>query len=121
MVPQFMARFDDVVLLRDLDASVLQEILLKSVDSPFLRSKRYFDVLGIDLDIENVAAAMIAEAAAKSTRTGARALRTVFGRIVNRLEFDPWSNEGLEEGENGRKRLLITTDMVRRVVNKHGT
>jgi ATP-dependent Clp protease ATP-binding subunit ClpX len=121
MVPQFMARFDDVVMLRDLDASVMQEILLKSVDSPFLRSQRYFDVLGIDLEMEDVAAAMIAEEAAKSTRTGARALRTVFGRIVNRLEFDPWSFDGLEEGADGRKRLLISTDMVRRVIKKANT
>ncbi|MEX1308829.1 MAG: AAA family ATPase [Candidatus Sulfomarinibacteraceae bacterium] len=121
MVPQFMARFDDVVMLRDLDASVLQEILLKSVDSPFLRSQRYFNVLGIDLEMEDVAAAMIAEEAAKSTRTGARALRSVFGRIVNRLEFDPWSFEGLEEAADGRKRLLISTDMVRRAVKKANT
>ncbi len=116
MVPQFMARFDDVVLLRDLDARVLKEILLKSVDSPFLRSKRYFDVLGIDLEIDDVAAGMIAEEAAKSTRTGARALRTVFGRIVNRLEFDPWNFEGLEDGAEGRRRLLISTEMVRRSI-----
>ena len=117
MVPQFMARFDDVVLLRELDASVLKEILLKSLDSPYLRSKRYFDVLGIDLEIDDVGAAMIAEEAAKSTRTGARALRTVFGRIVNRLEFDPWNFEGLEEGSDGRKRLLISTEMVRRAIS----
>jgi len=117
MVPQFMARFDDVVLLRDLDAPVLQEILMKSVDSPYLRSKRYFEVLGIDLEIEDVAAGMIAEEAAKSTRTGARALRTVFGRIVNRLEFDPWNFEGLEEGSDGRKRLLISTRMVKRAIS----
>jgi len=116
MVPQFMARFDDVVMLRDLDEQVLQEILLKSVDSPYLRSKRYFDVLGIDLEIEDVAAAMIAEQAAKSTRTGARALRTVFGRIVNRLEFDPWVFEGLEKVEGGGQRLLISAEMVRRAI-----
>ncbi len=117
MVPQFMARFDDVVLLRDLDAPVLQEILMKSVDSPYLRSKRYFEVLGINLEIEDVAAGMIAEEAAKSTRTGARALRTVFGRIVNRLEFDPWNYEGLEEGSDGRKRLLISTEMVTHAIS----
>ena len=116
MVPQFMARFDDVVLLRDLDTPVLKEILLKSVDSPYLRSKRYFEVLGIDLVIDDVAAGMIAEEAAKSTRTGARALRTVFGKIANRLEFDPWTYEGLEEVSGGGKRLLISTEMVRRVI-----
>lgn len=120
MVPQFMARFDDVVMLRELDAPVLKEILLKSVDSPYLRSKRYFDVLGIDLEIDDVAAAMIAEQAAKNTRTGARALRAVFSRIVNRLEFDPWSFDGLKDGPDGRKRLEITTDMVKRVLSRNG-
>ncbi|MEE4272397.1 MAG: AAA family ATPase [Thermoanaerobaculales bacterium] len=119
MVPQFMARFDDVVMLRELDAAVLKEILLKSVDSPYLRSKRYFDVLGIGLELDDVAAAMIAEEAAKNSRTGARALRTVFGRIINRLEFDPWAFEGLEKSGDGGERLLITSDMVRRAVSKN--
>jgi ATP-dependent Clp protease ATP-binding subunit ClpX len=116
MVPQFMARFDDVVLLRDLDVAVLREILLKSVDSPYLRSKRYFDVLGIELELEELAASLIAEAAEKNTRTGARALRMVFGRIVNRLEFDPWSFEGLEKLPEGGHRLVITAEMARRAV-----
>jgi len=120
MVPQFMARFDDVVMLRELDAAVLKDILLKSVDSPYLRSKRYFDVLGISLELEDVAAAMIAEEAAKNSRTGARALRAVFGRIINRLEFDPWTFEGIEKAGDGRERLVITTDMVRRAVKKNG-
>jgi ATP-dependent Clp protease ATP-binding subunit ClpX len=116
MVPQFMARFDDVVLLRDLDVPVLKEILLKSVDSPYLRSKRYFEVLDIELDLEDVAASMIAESAAKNIRTGARALRTVFGRIINRLEFDPWHFEGLEKKPDGGHKLVITADMARQVI-----
>ncbi len=115
MVPQFIARFDNIVLLNDLTVDVLKAILLKSYDSPFIRSRRYFDVMGIDLEIEDLAAALIAEAAEKHSRTGARALRTIFGKIVNRLEFDPEGSNRLEEGEDGRKRLRITADMVRRV------
>jgi len=115
MVPQFMARFDNVVLLRDLDTPILKEILLKSVDSPFNRSKRFFEILGIELEIDDMAAALIAEAAERNTRTGARALRTIFGKIINRLEFDPWSHSGLEELPDGKHRLVITPDMVRRV------
>jgi len=80
MVPQFMARFDNVVLLRDLDVAVLKEILVASLDSPYIRSKAYFEVMEIELEIEDVAAAMIAEAAELNIRTGARALRTVFSR-----------------------------------------
>ena len=115
MVPQFMARFDNVVLLRELDVSVLKEILLESLDSPFIRSKRFFEVMDIELEIEDVAAAMIAEEAERNTRTGARALRTVFNKIINRLEYDPWRHEGLEEKADGGHRLMVTSEMARRV------
>lgn len=115
MVPQFMARFDNVVLLRDLDTPILKEILLKSVDSPFHRSRRFFEVLGISLEIDDLAAALIAESAEKNIRTGARALRTIFGKIINRLEFDPWSHEGIEKLADGNHRLMVTPDMVRRI------
>ena len=112
MVPQFMARFDKTVLLNDLDAEVLQEILLHSYDSPYLRSKRYFEVMGIELEIEPLAAALIAEQAAKDSRTGARSLRPIFTEVINPFEFDPWGQEGLEETD-GRSRLTITAEMVR--------
>lgn len=120
MVPQFMARFDNVVLLRDLDGPVLKEILLKSVDSPYIRSKRYFEVMGIELEIEPLAVSLIAEEAERNTRTGARALRTVFGKIINRLEFDPFHHEGLERIDDEHQRLPITADMVRKAVGRNG-
>ncbi len=115
MVPQFMARFDNLVLLRDLEVDVLKQILLDSLDSPFVRSRAYFDVMEIKLEIEDLAASLIAEKAERNTRTGARALRAVFGRIVNPLEFDPWRHEGLEARPEGGHRLVVTADMVRRV------
>src|SRR4029078_5069275 len=67
MVPQFLARFDQVVLLNDLGAEVLKEILLRSFDSPFVRSRRFLDVMGIDLEIEDRAAALRDERAARRT------------------------------------------------------
>jgi len=114
MVPQFMSRFDNVVLLRDLDVSVLKEILLDSVDSPFNRSRRFFEVMNIKLEIDDVAAALVAEEAEKNIRTGARALRTVFGKIINNLEFDPWQHDDMQPMPDGWHRLLITPDMARR-------
>jgi ATP-dependent Clp protease ATP-binding subunit ClpX len=120
MVPQFMARFDNVVMLRDLDVAVLKEILVNSLDSPFIRSKKFFEVMDIALEIEDVAAAMIAEAAEKNIRTGARALRTVFNKIINPLEFDPWHHEGLEEKAEGGHRLVVTQDMARRAISGNG-
>jgi ATP-dependent Clp protease ATP-binding subunit ClpX len=113
MVPQFLARFDQVVLLNDLGSDVLKEILLRSFDSPFVRSRRYFDVMGIDLEIEDLAAALIAERAARDPRTGARSLRPIFTELVNAFEFDPWSQEALEPQPDGRQRLKVTAEMVR--------
>jgi len=119
MVPQFMARFDNVVMLHDLDVAVLKEILLESLDSPFIRSKKFFEVMDIELEIDDVAASMIAEAAEINIRTGARALRTVFNKIINPLEYDPWQHEGLEKTDDGH-RLVITADMARRAIAGNG-
>ena len=89
MVPQFMARFDKVVVLNDLNTAILKEILLGSYDSPLARTQRYFESLDIVLEIDDMAAALIAEKASQENRTGARALRDVFSEIVNPIEFDP--------------------------------
>ncbi|MCZ7651266.1 MAG: AAA family ATPase [Thermoanaerobaculia bacterium] len=114
MVPQFMARFDKVVVMNDLGPGVLKEILLNSYDSPFRRSQRYFESLGIDLELDDLAAGLIAEQAAKENRTGARALRDVFSEIVNPIEFDPWGPEGVERPPaGGRAPLRIDAERVR--------
>ena len=111
MVPQFMARFDNTVLLNDLAIPVLREILLRSYESPFMRSQRFFQVMGIELEIEDLAAALIAEEAAKDSRTGARALRPIFADVVNPLEYDPQTRGVLQDG-----RIVVTADMVRKVL-----
>ena len=116
MVPQFMARFENTVLLQDLTISVLREILLKSYESPFVRSRRFFKVMEIELEIEDLAAALIAEAAAKDSRTGARALRPIVADIINPLEYDPWGQGTLKETDE-RKLLTITADMARKVIH----
>lgn len=113
MVPQFLARFDKTVLLADLGFDSLREILLHSHDSPFVRSRRFFATLGIDLTIDDLAASLIAEQAAKDPRTGARALRPLFSEIVNPLEYDPWDHPALEGVAEGRWRLHIDDAMVR--------
>jgi ATP-dependent Clp protease ATP-binding subunit ClpX len=114
MVPQFISRFDKIVLLDDLSMETLKEILLHAYDSPFVRSKRYFETRGIELEIEDHAAALIAERAAKETRSGARALRDLFTEIINPYEYDPWDRGALEKKENGSWKLLIDAETVRR-------
>lgn len=113
MVPQFLARFDKTVLLADLGFESLREILLHSYDSPFVRSKRFFSTLGIELVLEDLAASLIAEQAAKDSRTGARALRPIFSEIVNPLEYNPWDDEALEKTGEARWRISISDQRVR--------
>ncbi len=117
MVPQFIARLDTVVLLSELGVDSLKSILLNAYDSPFVRSRRYLDVMGIGLEIEDLAATLVSEQAEKHSRTGARALRTIFSRIINPIEFDPWSSGALQDAEGGRRRLVVTAPMVRHALN----
>jgi ATP-dependent Clp protease ATP-binding subunit ClpX len=116
MVPQFMARFDKVIVLNDLNTAVLKEILLGSWDSPLARSRRYFDSLGVDLDIDDLAAALIAERASQENRTGARALRDVFSEIVNPLEFDFAADARPNPAKPDRHAIHIDADRVRRIL-----
>lgn len=116
MVPQFMARFENTVLLADLNVDTLKAILLQSYDSPFLRSKRYFQVMGIDLALDDLAASLIAEAAQKDTRTGARALRPIFADLVNPFEFEPEAGDHLKASSDGRQTLTLSADMVRKIL-----
>lgn len=112
MVPQFMARFDKVVVLNDLTREVLEKILLESEDSPYARTRRYFESLGLELVLEPLAAALMAEKAAQENRTGARALREVFSEVVNPIEFDPWSELGPGDGRT----IRIDAERVRRAL-----
>jgi ATP-dependent Clp protease ATP-binding subunit ClpX len=116
MVPQFMARFDAVLMLSDLSLIHLKAILLKAVDSSYNRSKRYFEGLGIVLEIEDGGAEYIAIQASRHTRTGARALRPIFGRLINSFEFDPWGCDQLQKLPDGRQQLLLTTEMVKKIL-----
>jgi ATP-dependent Clp protease ATP-binding subunit ClpX len=114
MVPQFMARFDKVVVLNDLDRAVLEEILLHSIDSPYTRSADYFGALGIAVELEPLAAALVAERAAQENRTGARALRDVFAEVVNALEFEPEADT--LEAEDGARKIVIDAERVKRAL-----
>ena len=79
---------------------------------PPVRTQRYFEALDIVLEIDDMAAAMIAEKASQENRTGARALRDVFSEIVNPIEFDP--THEAKSGDKGPRRIRIDVDRVKR-------
>jgi len=102
MTPQFLSRFDAVVLLDDLTAEELVQIFLRTPESGYQQSRAYFAGRGIHLALSPAAVRRIAEAAARQPRLGARALRDVFRRVVRDYEFDP---EAAPSGADGA--LLI--------------
>ena len=89
MSPQFLSRFDAVVLLADLGPDELVHIFLESPDSSYHQSRAYFDTRGVHLALSPAAVRRIAAEAARQPRLGARALREVFRRVIRDYEFDP--------------------------------
>jgi ATP-dependent Clp protease ATP-binding subunit ClpX len=89
MSPQFLSRFDSIVLLRDLSVDDLVRIFLDSPDSGYRQSLAYFAYHGVDLAVSPAAVRRIAEEAAARPRVGARALKEVFRRVVRSYELDP--------------------------------
>jgi ATP-dependent Clp protease ATP-binding subunit ClpX len=111
MVPQFLSRFDNAIILEDLNGPLLKRIFLEPPDSVFNASKNFFKTYKIDLDVTDEAARKISEEAAISRRIGARALKAVWGRIIKRFEFDPFSQPEVKE-EGGRYRLVVDERVV---------
>jgi ATP-dependent Clp protease ATP-binding subunit ClpX len=105
MQPQFLSRFDNAVLLDDLDADLLKQIFVEPDDAVFKASQAFFRKYGIDLEVTDGAAQRIAHAAAEARRIGARALKEVYGRIIKPFEFDPFSQP--EVRPNGDRHTLV--------------
>jgi ATP-dependent Clp protease ATP-binding subunit ClpX len=94
MTPQFVSRFESIVVLNDLAEGDLARIFVEPEGSIFRTSRNYFETFGIDLQITRGALIAIAWDAARQKRLGARALRETYRRVIRNLEFDPASNDG---------------------------
>ncbi len=110
LTPQFISRFDAVVLLQNLGVDELTRIFLESPDSGFRQAREYFRTRGVRLALSPAAVAKIAAAASRQPRLGARALREVFRRVIRDHEFDPTT-----ASENGA--LLIDQSDVESVLS----
>src|SRR5215207_6325523 len=112
MQPQFLSRFDNAVILEDLTSETLARIFAEPRDSVFKASQGFFQKYGIELDITPGAIKVIAEEAAKSSRIGARALKSIYGRIIKPFEFDPFSREEVQQNGGEMHKLLIDERLV---------
>ena len=92
--PQFLSRFDAVVLLESLSEEALMKIFAEGGDSGLRQAQAYFSSFGCRLEVTQDAARRIVLEAARQPRLGARALKEVFRRIVGPLEFDPHAAAG---------------------------
>lgn len=89
MSPQFLSRFDAVVLLADLGQDELVRIFLETPDSAYHQTRAYFESRGIHLALSPAAVRRIAAEASRQPRLGARALREAFRRVIRDYEYDP--------------------------------
>ena len=89
MSPQFLSRFDAIVLLDNLDENNLLKIFLGAPDSAFTGAKQFFLRFGVELVLSPEAARLIAHKATLEPRLGARALKEVFRRVIRDYEFSP--------------------------------
>jgi ATP-dependent Clp protease ATP-binding subunit ClpX len=111
MQPQFLSRFDNAVILEDLSASTLIRIFKEPAEGVLQISQRFFKKSGIALEVTDGAALRIADEAAKSSRIGARALKSVYGKIIKPFEFDPVSREEVK-AEGAGHRLVLDEELV---------
>jgi ATP-dependent protease Clp ATPase subunit len=94
MSPQFLSRFDAVVLLEALSEEALARIFAEGAESGLRQSQAYFASFGCKLEMTAEAAQRVVREAARKPRLGARALKEVFRRVVSQLEFDPQAAAG---------------------------
>jgi ATP-dependent Clp protease ATP-binding subunit ClpX len=94
MTPQFVSRFESIIVLNDLSEPDLARIFVEPEQSIFRTSRAYFERFGIDLQITRGALIAIAWDAARQKRLGARALRETFRRVIRNIEFDPAAQNG---------------------------
>lgn len=110
MTPQFISRFESIIVLEDLTEGDLSRIFVEPEGSIFRTSRAYFERFGIDLQITRGALVAIAWDASRQKRLGARALRETFRRVIRGLEFDP------QGGNGGPRTITVDEGMVRQAL-----
>ena len=113
MSPQFLSRYDAVILLADLTVPELENIFLRTPDSGFHQARAYFKSRGIELLLSKKAVRRISIEASKENRLGARALKEVFRRIIRDYEFQPEAHINREE-----RQVLLDDTMVEEALEK---
>ena len=92
MTPQFLSRFDAVVLLDKLGEEELVRIFLDTQEAGLEQARQFFRAHDLELAVSPAAVRRIAVEAARQQRLGARALKEVMRRVLRSYEYDPVSH-----------------------------
>ncbi len=111
MTPQFLSRFESIIVLDDLSEQDLARIFVEPEGSIFRTSRDYFARFGVDLQITRSALLAIAWDASRQKRIGARALRETYRRIIRELEFEP-----TDRADSGKRVITIDEERVRQAI-----
>ena len=109
MTPQFLSRFESIIVLNDLVEDQLARIFVEPEGSIFRLSRDYFREFDIDLQITRAAVRAIAWEASRHKRLGARALKEIFRKVIRDLEFAP----SVAPAADGKRVLTIEESHVR--------
>ncbi|MEM6794716.1 MAG: AAA family ATPase [Acidobacteriota bacterium] len=118
MSPQFLSRFDAVVLLQDLTVQNLEQIFLKIPNSGYHQARAYFKTRGLNLLLSKQAVRRIAVEAAREKRLGARALKEVFRRVMRDYEYDPASHVNGAEAGGPENAVMLDVPHVEEALSK---
>jgi ATP-dependent Clp protease ATP-binding subunit ClpX len=110
MTPQFVSRFESIVVLNDLAEADLARIFVEPEGSVFRTSRDYFKRFGIDLQITKGALNAIAWDAARQKRLGARSLRETYRRVIRHHEFEPRAEGALTIDEDMVKQAIAARE-----------
>jgi ATP-dependent Clp protease ATP-binding subunit ClpX len=111
MTPQFVSRFESIIVLDDLRERDLARIFVEPEGSIFRNSREYFVRFGVDLQITRGALLAVAWDASRQKRLGARALRETWRRIIRGLEFEP-----TDGAASGNRVITIDEEMVKQAI-----
>jgi ATP-dependent Clp protease ATP-binding subunit ClpX len=114
MQPQFLSRFDNSIILEDLNAGTLSRIFTEPSDSVFRASQNFFKNYGIDVEVTEGAVRKIADEASKSSRIGAPRAQGGVGEDHQALRVRPVRPAGRVKKEGDRHRLLVDEGIVTR-------
>jgi ATP-dependent Clp protease ATP-binding subunit ClpX len=106
MTPQFLARFDSIVTLRNLSPKDLMIIFRDIPEALLPVAQGYFEQYGVTLKVTDDAVFYIADKSSANSRLGARALKEVFGKIIGGFEYDPWASGRVTKGDAGEELLI---------------